>query len=233
MLKLAEELNIILLQSIKDKKQFIVKNYLTEHIYFDYQYISIDKKLTPDTDIEQLFIDMFKECKDKPNKESEQSIKLLLHEYKEKLINNREYNKEFVHIIKFGDLIIQLKELLDENMYIPKKNSIYSMLHNDDLIQFQIAINKEYGTRIRFNIEINKTDICKLLFIKGKDIDISYLAPNFTFDSLISLVNNSIDILNIRNQKIEVKRNEFRNEIKNFYNEEKMDNLINRIKENV
>lgn len=232
MLKMPEEKEIILKHSTKNKNVFEIFSeiYLFERM--DWNKFYLKEKLTSDTNIEQYYIEAFKDIKHKPNKESIDTIKLYLHEQKEQLIENKKYNKEFAHIIKFGDLIMDLQNLLNENMYVVNKNNIYTMLHNDDLIEFEIEADIRWG-HITFNIKLNKTRICELFFVKGKDVNIKYLAPNFTFNSLISFVSNSIDILNIRNQKIEVKRNEFKNEIKNFYNEEKMENLIKRIKENV
>lgn len=232
MLKLKEELNISLQEARKQKGMFkIFDDWRYNFDVCDWDTFTIDKKLTTNTDIDDFFIEAFKNFKNKPNKVSTNLIKLYLHQEKEKLIKNKKYNEEYAHIINFGNLISELEHLLNKNMYIVKNNSTYTMLHNDDLIQFKIKI--DFNAFIILGIEINKTKICDLVLQKGKDIDIQYLAPSFTFDSLISLINNSIDILNIRNQKIDVKRNEFKNDIKNFYNEEKMEDLIKRIKNNV
>lgn len=231
MLKLKEEMRVDLKQSREHADIFNIDNGYSAWACMNWNCFAVKDKLTVDTDIDEFFVEAFKDFKKKPNKESTNIIKLYLHQEKEKLIKNKEYNKKHAHIIKFGNLISELEHLLDKNIYVTKSKSVYTMLHNDDTIEFGMHI--DFNSFIILEITINKTKICALNLEKGKDIDIKYLSPNFTFDSLISLINNSIDILNIRNQKIEVKRNEFKNEIKNFYNEEKMEDLIKRIKDNV
>jgi len=234
MLKLNEE-KTIYLELLRNKpKIYRISNGLSEYDMFNREWskIILKEKLTINTDIDNYFENEIKDFKDKPNRECGDKIKLYLHEQKENLIKNAESNKKYDYLIKFGDLIVELKNLLDKNIYVNKNENNYTMVHNDDLIKFEIHLNGQWGY-ISLIINIDEEKICNLNLQAGKDANIQYLAPNFTFDSLISLINNSIDILKIRNQKIEVKRNEFKNEIKNFYNEEKMEDLINRIKNNV
>lgn len=235
MLKLKEEQTIYLEQAEDKSKKYRPNNNRSEYYRFGYHVnnFTLKEKLTVDTDIDTYFENEIKDFKDKPDKESSNNIKLYLHQQKEKLIKNKESNKKYDYLIKFGDLIIELQNLLVKNIYVNKNENNYIMMHNEDIINFKIGITSQHYRYISLSIKIDEEKICDLFLLPGKEADIQYLAPSFTFDSLISLINNSIDILNIRNQKIDVKRNEFKNDIKNFYNEEKMEDLINRIKNNV
>lgn len=240
MLKFDEDSVVKITRNLNKKDDFWLSNECdrlsieSNFITPDIEIINTKIILNVNSDIESIIQDILKLEYGKMSKESINSIKSSLYKTRDDLKKNKQINEKYEHLSKLAKVILELKNLLNENMYVEKTKDYYHILmHNDDVIKYRIIESMRPSGKI-YNISmeiiINEVKICYFRLQVGCDIDISFITPSFTFNDLISLINNSLDILKIRQKKIEIKKEEFANEIKNFYNENKMDDLINRIK---
>ena len=193
---------------------------------------------------------IFDQLTDKPNSDSTKEFDVLFYNTRESLKNNRDSNEKLESSIKFGDLIYSLDTLLNNDMYVIKEvttdattvpTRTYILENNKDILKYDISFvsNAYYWNKsslhnynsIVLKMYVNEVNMCNVQLKAGEEIDIEYIMPNFKFKDLVSFVNKSLDILHVRKLKIETKKAEFKKDIREFYSDNSMEILVNRIQE--